>query len=49
MHRIAEGVEDAQDVQGDPGIGVPDIGDWDAEILGEGARAVDTHALGIFT
>ena len=46
MGGVAEGVEAGEHLQGDAGIGVPDVGLRDAQQLGEAALAVHPHPAG---
>ena len=46
MDGVAEGVEYRGHVEVDARLLVPDVGDWQLEVFGEGARAVHTHARG---
>jgi hypothetical protein len=48
MGGIAERIKDAQQVHGDPRIGMPDIRDRDAQVLGKCAGPVHSHSLGVF-
>ena len=44
MHGVAQRVEAGQQIHGDTRVGVPDIGDGDAEVFGIGALAVHADA-----
>lgn len=46
MGGIAEGVEAGEDLEGDSVVGMPDVGDGDGNVFGEGTVAIDANSDG---